>query len=319
MAISSKSKYPDKSIAITIQITTILIIALSVISVISIFLINDVQNKVQSNLKTADKWNSMVQVVEKDIDKILDEDSQKQQMALYLQQDFLYLNDLIKEYKIFNATVKPGSYNQSDIDFLIIQATSELDLLNSYIRDSYAYNWTAINGGNSTNNYMYMYIENYLIVNNYGLYNSTLDPDLLDWLNTTYFPNTPEMLQIDLFNWESELFWNASIVFQYSEFSKYYANILGINLEVTSYYEMQFITTDYEWLADSYSQCAKTLTSALLLLTISAVILAYVVSISGKYYIWVSLTLGIIVSIIGIYMFYSGVMSLIELVQMPLF
>jgi len=64
------------------------------------------------------------------------------------------------------------------------------------------------------------------------------------------------------------------------------------------------------------------MTSSLLLLTIAAVILAYVVSIDNKKYIYISLTIGVIVAAIAINMFYTGTIHLRaaeQMVQMTMF
>ncbi|HUX98200.1 MAG TPA: hypothetical protein VMV49_01480 [Candidatus Deferrimicrobium sp.] len=209
--------------------------------------------------------------------------------------------------KTYNIT-NPRVFNQSDIEIVAMQAAAQIEILNNVIRDTYAYNWTGLNGGNSENNYIFMGMENYFILNNYPRFTASFDPDLIKWINWTFFPMFPEILQLELWNWEIEMYFsNISIVLNYGQFTKYYSNILGLDLSSMDPYMIANWGSNYNFVAALYEDSLSSMSSALLLMTIAAVVLAYVVLIRGRAYIWISLVLGLIVSIIGLYMFITGV------------
>jgi hypothetical protein len=303
-----KHESPKGKAGLTVIVTTILIILLAVLSVVTIIYVNTVQSKVKYNSDMADKWSTMSEIVNKDAERILSADTRQQQMAMMLQQEILYLNDWIIEMKAYNIT-NPWIFNQSDIEIVAMEAIAQIDILNDVIRDTYAYNWTAQNGGSVENSYSFMGMENYFVINNYPRYNESLDPDLLKWINWTFFPKIPEILQLDLQNWENEIYFiNSSIVVEYGQFTKYYSVIMEFNLnDVIAPYMMMDQVNSYESIAVWYEDSLSSMSSALLLMTISAVVLAFVVSIKGRAYIGISIILGLIVSVIGIYMFVTGV------------
>ncbi len=309
-----KSESSGKKVPIATKITTLLLITISVLSVIAIIMSYTIQTQVKSNSDQSDRWFAMLSVVGSDIDKIMVEDTQKQQMAMTLQQDFLYLNEWIIEMKEYNETVQPFSYNQSDIDGIAMQAVAQLEITNNLIRQSYAYDWTDKSGGNSSTNYAYTYEGRWVQVirNIYPLINETLEPEIKYWLNNSFFPNTPEVLQVDLYEWESEIYWNASIVLEYGQYTAYYSERLGLNISLTSFWDISWIAGDYEWIAELYDESHNLMSTAVLLMTISAVVLAFVVSIKGNKYVWISLLVGIIVSCIGIYMFTTALTAYMD-------
>ncbi|MHA1358661.1 MAG: hypothetical protein ACTSRC_11125 [Candidatus Helarchaeota archaeon] len=303
-----------KRIPLSTKVTTILLIVISVLSVLTIIVSYRIQNLVKTNSDESDKWFAMLSVVGSDINKIMIDDTQKQQMAMTLKQDVLFLNEWIGEMKTYNETIQPFSYNQSDINKVAMQAATEISLLNLLIMGSYAYDWTIKSGGNSSTNYVYRYdgIEVQVIRNIYSTINESLEPEIKYWLNATYYPDTPEVLQIDLYEWETEIYWNASIVLEYGQYTSFYSTNLRLNITETSYWDISWIAGDYEWVAELYDHANDLMTTALLIMTTSAVILAYVVSIRGRKYIWISLIIGIIVSLIGLYTFTNAITAFMD-------
>ncbi|MFX1294045.1 MAG: hypothetical protein ACFFD2_04200 [Promethearchaeota archaeon] len=309
-----KHKSSSSKVTMAIRVTTILIIALSILSVINIFFIYNIQLKIKSYSDDADKWTTIESVVDNDIDKIILEDMQKQQLALKLQQEMLYLNDWIKEMKEYNISY-PFTFNQSDIDLIAIQAVAQIQILNDLIKGTYAFDWTNRSGGTFENDYTYEYyhtiwqsiIQVCVIDNTYVRINTSLDADLKQWLEASFFPKNPEILQVNLYEWEWELNQNITIVTQLGQFTAYYTDILDIDVTEEIPEELGWRIALYEEIIELYNDAQNAMTSALLLLTVSAVVLAFVVSVEGRANKWVSIILGTIVAIIGIYMFYIGI------------
>ena len=185
-------------------IATILILVLSIFSVFSAFFIFSIQSEVKTNQEEKETRYSVLNVIHKDIDKILSEDIQRQQISLTLQQDLIYLNEQVKSMKTYNLT-HPNSYNQTDIDIVAIQYCAKLVILNGLIRKSYAYNWSSVGFATHENNYTYNNTEYYLIMDLYPQLESGIDEDIKNMINDTFLENQTEILEIRLVNWESEL------------------------------------------------------------------------------------------------------------------
>lgn len=306
--VKQKTDSSVKKVPLSTKITTILIITLSILSVVAIVFIYIVQSDVKAHTDMADKWSAMIEVVESEANEILEADTQKQRMALDLQQEMLFWNDWIIQMKNYSKYVVPGLYNQSDIDAIVMQIVAQIEINNDLIKSTYAYNWTEKNGGGPGNNYLwYMWITD-----KYSAYLPYLDENVSAWINASFAPDTPEILLIQWFNWEFEPLWNASIELTYGAKTAYYANKLGLDIAGRATFEMSINIEIYEENASLLNDVIDSMTSGLLLMTIAAVILAFVVNMEAKKYIWISLIAACVVSAISISMFVSGVMYHLE-------
>ncbi len=309
MAEKIKSSGDLQKVPLSTKITTIIIILISILSVVSIFFVTTIQAEAKSYSDTSSKWAVIAEVIDTDISGIIGADRQKQQMALFLQQEVLYLNDWITEMKDYNTSILPGTYLRSDINIVVMQASAKVVQLNDVIRDTFAYNWTARHGGSPMNNYTYLGIPNYLILNRYDEFKSSLDSDLVAVLNQSVYP---EILQIDMQTWDWEIQFNTSIVLIYGQKSAFYSGILGINIENMAYFEVQNYAYGGVFILEFYYDSIDAITSALLLMTIAAVVLGFVVGVPGKKYIWMSLIIGLFVSILAIFIFVTGVQQYMD-------
>ena len=73
-----------------------------------------------------------------------------------------------------------------------------------------------------------------------------------------------------------------------------------------SYYEILYEADLYSSIAEIYKQSVDILSTSLILMTIGAVIIGFVVNIKSKYIIWTSLIIGILVSAISFLLFGLG-------------
>ncbi|MHA1750958.1 MAG: hypothetical protein ACTSYZ_01190 [Candidatus Helarchaeota archaeon] len=287
---------------IPVLVSTILIIILSLFSVFSAFFIFNVQLQVKKYSQENELRYSVLNIIEKDIDKILSDDTQRQQISLDIQQEMLSLNENIKNMKNYNAT-HPGTYNQSDIDKKAIQFVSKMKILNELIRNSLPYNWSLGNFGTHENNYTVNYTQYYLIIDRYPQLKKDLDLDILNMINKSLNKNETEILEINIYNWESELFNNLEIVEEYGQYSKIYNLYTNTWISGFTYYEIVNEADKLSQIAGTYDQSGSIMTTALVLLTVAGVIIAFVVSIDQKIFIWITLIIGAIVALIGLYLF----------------
>jgi len=290
-----------------------LIILLSVLSVVSAFFIYNAQLEVKKNSDQANTMYLMVDAVEKDIEEILASDKEKQQLGLMTLQELEYLNELMNQSKEYNKT-HPSTFMDKDVYDIAQQFVSKVKILNNLIRETNAYNWSIINGGNNTNNYSYYYMDFYLIRNNYFSMKNRLDPDIEFWLNATFFPNQIEILDLNLYNWEGELYYFLEIVVELGQYTKLYATNFNVNISKRSMFDFYALLSDaynYKLNSDVYDQAVNIMTTALVLMTIGAVIIAYVVSIEHLKYIYTSLLIGLIVSLMGVILFVMSYQYLI--------
>jgi len=296
-----------KNLKVEIVISTILIIILSILSVLGAFFIFSVQSEVRSNSEESDLRYRIVNVIEKDINKILEEDKQKQQLALMILQDMYSINELINQSKEYNKT-NPGTITQEYIDELALGFVQKISNLNNLIKETNAYNWSIENNATNLNNYTYFGLEYFLVRNNYPGIKETLDSSILYWINYTYFPDDPEILDIDIYNWEGELFSYLDIVLEMGQYTAIHIQGTDLNLSgeggmPVDYYMLLSDAYWYGVYAETYQQSVEIMTTALILMATAAVIIAFVVSIDIKKYIYISLAVGIIVSIVGIWLF----------------
>ncbi|MHA1311908.1 MAG: hypothetical protein ACTSQO_13420 [Candidatus Helarchaeota archaeon] len=306
---NQRKKDKKGKIDIAVLLSSILIIVLSILSVISAFFIYNIQSQVKINSENSDLRYRVVSAIEKDVEMILDEDKLNQQLALGILEDLKYLNELINESKAYNQT-HPGTYSKDEIDSIALEFVGKIEILNNLIRQTYAYNWSEYNNATKANNYSYFGMENFLIRNNYQNLKSTLEQEVLFWINKTYYPNEPEILDVDLYNWEGEMFYYLGIVEKIGQYTPIFIKNTGINISSRMGYDYYMLLSDayyYKINAQIYDQTSEILTTALVLMTVGAVVVAFVVSINQKTYIYTALTIGIIVSIISIWFFGLGI------------
>lgn len=283
-------------------IATILILLISIFSVFSAFFIFSIQSEAKTYQEEKETRYSVLNVIQKDIDKILSEDVQRQQISLTLQQDLIYLNEQIKSMKSYNLT-HPNSYNQTDIDKVAIQYCAKLVILNGLIRKSYAYNWSSVGFANHDNNYTYNNTEYYLIMDLYPQLESGIDEDIKNMINETFLENETEILEIRLVNWESELFNNLYVVMDWGTYTSIYTVYAEAWITGFTYYDILDEADSYAQIQETYEQSLQIMSTSLILLTVSGVIIAFVVSIDKKIYMWITMILAAAVSIIGLYLF----------------
>ncbi|MHA1266908.1 MAG: hypothetical protein ACTSRS_16845 [Candidatus Helarchaeota archaeon] len=293
----------------TTLIATVLIIVISIFSMISIFFLDSVQNSIEENQKLADDYYSILSVIDGDIDNIMAHDSRLQQSALQFQQEFLSLNNTIGQMRSYNLT-HPGTYSQTDIDEIAIQAVFYIKQVNSLINQTYALDWAELSGMTAENNYTFYDfftmepIPYFLIRDNLKTINQSLDPSIWYWMQTIYgASNTTELLEINMPNWNALMYNDTSIVQEYGKYTTSHAANKDIEISGTSYYSLLGISKQYQAIADEYSKAAETMTTSMILMMTAAVIIAFAVSIIGRKYIWFSLIIGAIVIGIGIFLF----------------
>jgi hypothetical protein len=287
-----------KKVPLTTKLTTICLIALSILSVVSIIFIYTLQVQMKTHEDQADSWAFMINIIESDATELLEADREKHQISLSLHQELLYWNDLIIQMKEYNTTVQPGFYMQSDIDFIMLQLANQIELNNALVKSTYAYNWSVILGLEE----WYHWIQN-----KYGDYLAILDVEVQTVLNLSASPDIPEILLISWEEWRREPLNNVSIELQYGERTAYFADQLGFtHLGEYSLQEIPVLrdyVRIYEENAEKINEVINTMTSALLLMTITAVILAFVVSIQGNKYIWITFIVAIVVAAMSVVMF----------------
>ncbi|MHA1270691.1 MAG: hypothetical protein ACTSPY_12935 [Candidatus Helarchaeota archaeon] len=305
MAKEKKEKKIEKKFGwnLVVLISTILIIILSTFSVFSAFFIFSVQSNVKHYNQEYSSRYSVLAILEKDIDKILSDEEQRQQISLITQQDLINLNQEIKNMKIYNAT-HPGTYNKTDIDIKALEFISIMKTLNFLMRNSLAYNWSIENMALHENNYTFNGTEYYLIINRYNKIKPDLDPDLINLINSTLNESEREILEIDLANWEGEMFNDLNIVQEFGEYTNIYTSSTDIFVSGFSYYDILNEADTYLLISETYQQSVSIMSTALVLLTVASVIVTFIVSIDDKLFIWTSLIIGIIVLIIGFWMFF---------------
>ncbi|MBD3230992.1 MAG: hypothetical protein GF329_22625 [Candidatus Lokiarchaeota archaeon] len=290
------------------SISTILIIILSVLSVIGAFFIFSIQNDVKNNSEASDFRYRIIEVIETDIDKILDEDKQKQQMALSILQDLYYINEMVIKLKEYN-TSQPNTVSQQEIDSYAQEFVSKIEILNNIIKRTHCYNWSVNNNATNMNNYTYYGLENFLIRNNYPSLKGELDSDIIIQINAVYLLEDPELLDLNLYNWEGEIFYDLSIILELGQYTAMHVEGSNLNLSdpmKNNYYSLLSDAYYYELYSKTYQQSVNIMSNAVVLMAIGAVVIGFVVSITPKKYIYASLMIGAILSIIGIWFFGLG-------------
>lgn len=303
---NKKSK--NDKIQIPILISTILIIILSVCSVIAAFFVFSVQNEVKTNSEASDFRYRVIDVVEADIDKILEEDKQKQQLALATLQELKYINELVIKLKEYNQT-HPSSISQQEIDTYAREFVNKIEIMNNLIKKSHCFNWSIENNATSINNYSYLAIDYYLVRDNYPTLKSQLDPDIILEINKIYLTDEPELLDIDLYNWEGEIFFNLNIVLEMGQYTAMHVEGTSLDLSdpmTNNYYQLLSDAYYYGLYSDTYQQSVNIMSTALILMAVGGVVVGFVVSITPKKYIYASLIIGAILSIVGIWFFSLG-------------
>ncbi len=331
---NSTKKTNQKKIDKTTLLSTLLIIVISIFSVISVFFLNNVQANAKYNKQLAEKHNDLIELVEGDIDLLMESDTQLQQLALSYQQQFLILNITIGQMQAYNLKY-PGTYTQSEIDAIAIQAALRIQQVNALINETYAYDWGVFFLGMSAeNNYSYpdpismQFIDYYLIRDNFKEYKPDLNPTLLYWVNDTYYSkyngSDPELLQINLLNWEGLMYNDTAIIQCYASHAAEFAGIMSMNfidvpdnyLWSNSYFNLLSTADHFSTIAEVYEQASSIMGISLICMAISAVIIAFAVSIRGRKYIWISIVLGIVVTIIAMVMFGVSVQYSIQALEL---
>ena len=122
----SKEKAPKTESEFMTLVCTILIIAISVLSVIAVFMASDIQYNARYNQEAADKHKGLVGAIEDDIEYIMGQDTPYGQLALIFEQEFLVLNRTIGEMIEYNVS-NPFSYMQWEVDAVAIQAALKIN------------------------------------------------------------------------------------------------------------------------------------------------------------------------------------------------
>ncbi|MHA1229294.1 MAG: hypothetical protein ACTSRP_04690 [Candidatus Helarchaeota archaeon] len=286
-----------------VLISTILIITLSVFSVVAAFYIFSSQNLVKKYSEETQLRYSILNIIDKDINKILSEDKQRQQISLLIQEDLLEINDEIKSMKNYNTT-HPGTYNQTDIDKKALEFVSKMTIVNNLIRSSLAYNWSIQAWAIHENNYTYNDTEYYFIIDRYQKIKKDLDPDIISMVNIYVNESDREILEINMKNWEAELFNDLQLVQEYGQYSNIYAIYYDVWISGYTYNEALEEVNRLDSIAGTYDQFVKIMTTALVIMTIAGVIIAFLVSIDKKMYIYLTLIIGSAVSILGFWLFF---------------
>ncbi|MHA1277187.1 MAG: hypothetical protein ACTSQI_14350 [Candidatus Helarchaeota archaeon] len=314
-------------------VSTGLIIIISIFSVIAVFFLNNVQAKGKYNRQLYEKHNDLLDLVEGDIDLIMETDTQLQQLAVSYQQEFLLLNMTVGQMQAYNL-LYPGTYTQTEIDGVAIQAALKIRQVNALINQTYAFDWgTFYLGMSAENNYSYpdpismQIIDYYLIQDKFKEYKPSLNPTLLFWVNRTYFSeyngSDPELLQINLLNWQGMMYNDTSVIQTYASHANEFAGVIAMNYEEipsnylssNSYFNLLSNGDHYNAVADVYNQASTIMGIALICLAISAVIIAFAVSIVGRKYVWMSVILGAAVMVIAMVMFGLSIQYSIQALQ----
>jgi len=241
----------------------------------------------------------MIRVLESDISKLLEDDRQKQQAAFNTLEDLYDLLEYLYRISVYNGT--EGIWSEQEVNETALKAAIKIIRINDLVISTHAYSWSIAHGANSTNNYTYRGKEYYLIYDMYPALPYDI-PAFNYWL-LEIFGGPPEILQVDLFNWELELYNDTSIIYALGSSAFLYSGYYNIDLIQNSYYNIMSEASTFSSQAEYYNQGKSIMTTSLILMTISAVIIAFIVSIDVKKYILISMVIGILVSMIAIYMF----------------
>ncbi|MFX1294046.1 MAG: hypothetical protein ACFFD2_04205 [Promethearchaeota archaeon] len=343
----SKNKSIQKKINIIMLISTVIIIIISIFSVVSVFFIKNVQTNGKLYREAAGKNYDLVELVEEDINMILENDRQLQQLAFLYKQEFLLFNVTIGAMIAYNSTpIGFGTYMQKEVDTVAIQAALKIKQANALINETYAYEFGIFYlGMTAEENYTYIdpYIEDpfmnqsldfYLIKDNYKLLKNDLHPLLRYWVNATYYEasnkSDPELLGINLLHWEGLMYNNTAVCgFFETKADKFAKRLVGKYLNNygedffpewylwdNSYYDLLSKGEQYQAIAEIYEESSEIIGISLICLAIGAVIIAFAVSIIGRKYIWISVIIGSIITIIGMYMFVLGIQYSIQATQL---
>jgi hypothetical protein len=323
----SKDKLPNKRKSRITLFSTILIILISSLSVIAVFMHSDLQSKAKTHRQAGIKYETLLSVIEQDIDAIMDSDSPLQQLALSYLQEFLLLNKTIGDMIVYNQT-HPYTFMQYEIDATAMKAALKINQINRIINQTVAYEYGVLTlYMGPANNYTYydpitmQEIPYYLIDNVYRNLKAELHPDLIYWINEIH-GSEPEILQIRLDRWNTMMYNDTSIAGVFGNFAQEYVGTLNfwfdmqfefyipLSLYGNTYYQIRDQGEEYETKGEKYEQAANLMAISLILLAIAAVIVAFAVSILGRKYIWISLIIGVVVTGIGIWMFSTGIFTL---------
>ncbi len=308
----SNEKAMKKKIDLITLISTILIVFISITSVASVFLLSSHQSEGRKNLEISEKYNDLSVAIENDIEYIIGQDTPLQDVALIYLQDFLMLNYTLGGMKQYNQT-HPFTFMQPEIDAVAIQAALQIKRITALINQTIAYEYAVLYWG-SYSIQIWMDFETYeyvLLKDLWGQYNTSLDSDLMNWIDTIIGPN-PEILEINLLNWESYMYNDTTVIRWYGKYANdYLANNYDIdqivNLESESYYNLLVQGDLHKSIGETYNQAANQMGTSLILFAISAVVIAFATQIRGKKYIWISLIIGGVVTAIGLWIFFSGI------------
>ena len=313
----SKEKKPRRKHNLATLISTALIIVISVLSVTTVFMLSDLQTNAAEGKTKAEKYGNLLSAIEVDMEAVLDLDYSLQQLSVLYLQEFILLNETIGA--MYNYNLSPTvNISQAEIDMVAIQAALKIKQINALINQTIAYQYgTMTLYMGPANNYSIWVgmdsIDYFFIDDVYRTLKPDLSADLLYWIDQIY--NTteydPEILQIKLINWETYMYNDTNVVNTHGKFASDYAYVmqmagLYVDLNYDTYYDIYSTEEEYIQIANVYEQAAEIMTTSFILLAISAVIIAFAVSIVGRKYIWVTIVIGILVTGISIYMYTQG-------------
>ncbi len=294
------------------RLITIMIIFVSIMSLLSAMFIYISQGTANSYATKSQKFDNLAVLYETDVQAVLQEDSMLHELAYSYLNELYYINYQVAQLRIYNNTYE--NVSQAEFDTLVMEFVGKMNLMNDLVEESYAYSYVfSYLSAMVENNFTYRGETYYLIHNRWYEDWGLFDQLIMDELSLEPFP---KILSIDLPVWTGELYNNLSIL-QYAGCMHNAYNFIEIEMpEVKivnlSYSKVLSHIEAYDRLEDMSLQTSEILTTALIAFALSAVILGYVVSIVDKRYRKISLLVGIVIAILSLFVFISGVINLVQ-------
>ncbi|TFF88405.1 MAG: hypothetical protein EU549_03115, partial [Promethearchaeota archaeon] len=205
-----------EKVSISMIIVIIAIVLMTAMSVLIFIVSSGVQIDAADFAETSQKYDSLVDLADTDVQAVLQEDSIKHEAAFSLLQEVYVLNDKYKEMKAYN-TSNPGTYTQQDFDEVSMEVVSKIRLMIELVYNTnlHFYCRTELN---ATVENDYRYMKQYLFINNkwhenYSYY-ETLDVDLKAYVQSDFdgTGDTCEIPEIKFDVWTHYLYHNLSIL-----------------------------------------------------------------------------------------------------------
>ncbi len=303
MSEQSRFKLPppiDETSEGTIKISTLLIVILSIMSLISGLFIYYMQKQKINYAEQAEIYYRMTEAIENDVAGILLMDQYILQVAETFRSEFHRINYQIGDLKALNGT--SINVTQEEINELALEAANVLWQSIYFVKQSWAYIWSNYSGAGRSNNYTMNGEEWYLIWDFYKAGIFTIQPEVETML--TDIGITPiEILWIDIVNWIDELYDDLTFVWIIGESAYQISYNYEIDLMGQSYSDVVNTATVSSKNANVFEQAYSIMTTALILFTVAAVIVGFVMSLKERKFIQVAIIVGLGVSIIAIFMF----------------